>query len=84
MALYPAGFADFPTSLFRLEQSRNVTLRGLTSYDMLSTLSASSGWGEGIPCLEPDKWVSVFEVPPGLMQNVTTQLLDRPVLYRRT
>lgn len=87
MAAYPAGFARFPPSLFRLVGSRNVTLRGLTSYDMMTTLAhgAPRSQVEGVvQCQTPDMWHSVFEAPlvPG-GENVSTEVLDRPVVFRR-
>ena len=34
MESYPSGFADYPTSLFRVEGSTNISLVSLTSYEM--------------------------------------------------
>jgi hypothetical protein len=34
MKSYPSGFADYPTSLFRVEGSTNISLVSLTSYEM--------------------------------------------------
>jgi hypothetical protein len=85
---YPPGFVQQPT-LFRVDDSSDVSLVNLISYDMASTL-ALSGTAAGLQvtnsdraCQAPDQWLSVVERRDG--RNVSSTLaLDRPVLWRRT
>jgi hypothetical protein len=89
---YPAGFAQFKPSLFRVEDSTNIDLVSLTSYEMGGTLAQDTTALKGVnmpgctgsrcKCLAPDQWLSVFEVTPH--SNITSRILDRPVLWRRT
>lgn len=91
---YPAGFAQVTPSLFRVDDSRAITLVNLISYDMASTLAlqaapatrglaASDGAGAGVACSAPDEWVGVVERQAGRQASATLPL-DRPVLWRRT
>ena len=90
---YPPGFAPFPPSLFRLQESSQVTLASLISWDMSTTLRVDASapspvraprgqLGDVVRCADPDRWVAVFETFGG--RNFSTAPLDRPALYRRT
>ena len=86
-ASYPAGFAQRTPSLFRVDDSEDVTLVDLTSYAMAGTLVAVAPRALGAgnsdrACLAPDQWVGVAERRSG--RDSATQPLDRPVLWRRT
>ena len=85
-ARYPAGFAQFLPSLFRIQESTNISLVNLISYEMPTTLKQASVPAaledDTATCLPPDQWLSVVEMSHGL--NTSTRYLDRPVLYRRT
>ena len=87
---YPKpGFAAYPPSLFRVEESVNVSLANLIAYDMAGTLPLGDDGGllddharyQGVPCLAPNEWVMVFETLGGV--NSTSRYLDRPVLWQR-
>jgi hypothetical protein len=81
-----AGFANYTPSIFRVEQSSNVTLANLISYEMASTLG-SAGAGTAAPpsglvkCKDPDAWLTVYEKWNGVTS--TTRPLDRPVVWTR-
>lgn len=89
---YPAGFAQVTPSLFRVDDSRAITLVNLISYDMASTLALQAALaapgltasdGAGVACSAPDEWVGVVERLAGRQASATLPL-DRPVLWRRT
>lgn len=87
-----AGGAGYPPSLFRISHgSSNFTLANLVSYDMASTLPARDSdsdidgdtqLGSAVMCVAPDQWISVFEAQATHL-NISSSLLDRPVLYAR-
>jgi hypothetical protein len=89
---YPAGFAQVTPSLFRVDDSRVITLVNLISYDMASTLALQAtlaaddlGANErsAVACSAPDEWSSVVERLGGHNSSITLPL-DRPVVWRRT
>jgi hypothetical protein len=79
------GFANYTPSIFRVEQSSNITLANLISYNTKSTLGGAAAGSPSaagvIKCLDPDQWLTVFESFAG--KNTTTRPLDRPVLWTR-
>ena len=72
-------------SLFRVDDSRHVSLVNLVSYyEMRSTLAML---GDSVRrCTAPDSWVGVLERRGGRNVSATQPLdrLTRPVLWRRT
>jgi hypothetical protein len=82
---YPPSYAAFTPSLFRLDDSYDVRLVNLISWDMQGTLAergaiAEGGTPNGVPCADPDKWISVVESQSG--RNFSSASLDRPVYWR--
>ena len=89
---YPTGFVQVTPSLFRIDDSRAITLVNLISYDMASTLALRAaraadelGASEGsdVACSAPDDWVGVVERLAGRKASSTLPL-DRPVIWKRT
>ena len=74
---YPATFAQFTPSLFRIERTPNLRLVQLVDEPRVSGEHPVFGLG-----VDPDTWHMVVDIDAA-QTEVTTLPRDRPVLYRR-
>jgi hypothetical protein len=76
---YPSGYAQFTPSLFRIERTPNIRIVQMADQPRITGGHDTIGRG-----VDPDLWHMLLErTGTGSASDILTQILDRPVLYKR-
>jgi hypothetical protein len=80
---YPPGYAQYPPSLFRLENVDSFVIANVITQDRSDTTSQCGLFNSGFSgnSFKSSTWRSIFEVSPS--GNFSTPSLEWPVLYAR-